>query len=156
MPDSKENAAVYAHAPQQKPGCGFPLMPVLGLFDLNGGTWITAVKSKPRAHDAHLAWRMLKHLRAGDILLADRAFGSYAFIAACQARGVDVVMRLHQARDAGRFWSPEHQNAVHAGRTEGGLDVVQDLEPQDLLAETESALRTLAVEPSTLDAAGAA
>ena len=99
MPDSKENAAAYAHAPQQKPGCGFPLMPVLGLFDLHGGTWIAAVKSKPRAHDAHLAWRMLKHLRKGDILLADRAFGSYAFIAACKARGVDVVMRLHQARD---------------------------------------------------------
>jgi len=99
MPDSKENAAVYAQAPQQKPGCGFPLMPVLGLFDLRGGTWIAAVKSKPRAHDALLAWRMLKHLRSGDILLADRAFGSYAFIAACKARGVDVVMRLHQARD---------------------------------------------------------
>jgi hypothetical protein len=38
-------------------------------------------------------------LRKGDILIADRAFGSYAFIAACKARGVDFVMRLHQARD---------------------------------------------------------
>jgi hypothetical protein len=34
-----------------------------------------------------------------DILIADRAFGSYAFIAACKARGVDAVMRLHQGRD---------------------------------------------------------
>jgi hypothetical protein len=99
MPDSKPNAAVYARGPGQKPGCGFPLMPVLGLFDLSGGTWIAAVKSKPRAHDAALAWRMLRHLRSGDILIADRAFGSYAFIAACKARGIDVVMRLHQARD---------------------------------------------------------
>lgn len=99
MPDSKANAALYMQAPQQKPGCGFPLMPVLGLFDLNSGTWIGAVKSKGRAHDALLAWRMLRHLRKGDILIADRAFGSYAFIAACKARGVDVVMRLHQARD---------------------------------------------------------
>lgn len=99
MPDSEANAAVYRHAPQQKPGCGFPLMPVLGLFDLSNGTWIGAVKSKGRAHDALLAWRMLRHLREGDILIADRAFGSYAFIAACKARGVDVVMRLHQGRD---------------------------------------------------------
>ncbi|MEZ5387723.1 MAG: IS4 family transposase [Prosthecobacter sp.] len=99
MPDSQRNAAVYARGPGQKPGCGFPLMPVLGLFDLSGGTWIAAVKSKPRAHDAALAWRMLRHLRSGDILIADRAFGSYAFIAACKARGIDVVMRLHQARD---------------------------------------------------------
>lgn len=98
MPDSPDNAAAYAQAPQQKPGCGFPLMPVLGLFELDSGTWLAAVKSKPRAHDALLAWRLLRHLRPGDILIADRAFGSYAFIAACQARGVDVVMRLHQAR----------------------------------------------------------
>jgi hypothetical protein len=95
----EENAALYMQAPQQKPGCGFPLMPLLGLFDLHGGTWVAAVKSKGRAHDALLAWRMLRHLRSGDILIADRAFGSYAFIAACKARGVDVVMRLHQARD---------------------------------------------------------
>jgi len=99
MPDSKANAALYMQAPQQKPGCGFPLMPVLGLFDLSSGTWVGAVKSKGRAHDALLAWRMLRHLREGGILIADRAFGSYAFIAACKARGVDVVMRLHQGRD---------------------------------------------------------
>lgn len=100
MPDSALNAAVYNQAPLQKPGCGFPLMPLLGLFDLRGGTWVAAVKCKGRAHDALLAWRMLGHLRRGDILIADRAFGSYAFIAACKARGVDVVVRLHQARDA--------------------------------------------------------
>jgi hypothetical protein len=32
MPDSKDNAAEYAYTPNAKPGCGFPLMPVLGLF----------------------------------------------------------------------------------------------------------------------------
>lgn len=99
MPDTPQNASAYSYGPQQKPGCGFPLMPLLGLFELGTGAWLAAVKSKPRAHDSRLAWRLLKHLRAGDILIADRAFGSYAFIAACQARGVDVVMRLHQARD---------------------------------------------------------
>lgn len=99
MPDSKENAAEYAYTPNAKPGCGFPLMPVLGLFDLGTGAWLASVKCKTKAHDARLAWRMLKHLRTGDILLADRAFCSYAFIVACQRKGVDVVMRLHQARD---------------------------------------------------------
>jgi len=99
MPDPPENAADYSCTPNQKRGCGFPLMQVLGLFDLATGAWLATVKSKAKSHDARLAWRMLKHLRAGDILLADRAFCSYAFIVACQARGVDVVMRLHQARD---------------------------------------------------------
>lgn len=41
---------------------------------------------------------MLGCLRAGDILIADRAFCSYAFIAELRARGVHVVMRLHQGR----------------------------------------------------------
>ena len=39
-------------------------------------TWIGAVKSKGRAHDALLAWRMLRHLREGDILIADRSLTS--------------------------------------------------------------------------------
>lgn len=100
MPDSPENADAYSYTPNQKPGCGFPLMALLGLFDLSTGAWLATVKSKTKAHDARLAWKMLKHLRTGDILLADRAFCSYAFIVACQSKGVDVVMRLHQARDA--------------------------------------------------------
>ena len=100
MPDSAENAAPYSYTPSQKPGCGFPLMQLLGLFDLATGAWLATIKSKTKAHDARLAWKMRKHLRTGDILLADRAFCSYAFIAACQRKGVDVVMRLHQARSA--------------------------------------------------------
>lgn len=46
MPDSKVNATLCMQAPQQKPGCGFPLRPMLGFFDLNSGTWVAAVKSK--------------------------------------------------------------------------------------------------------------
>lgn len=99
LPDSAKNAAAYSYTPQAKPGCGFPLMQLLALFDLHTGAWIAVTKSKTKAHDARLAWRLLKHLCPGDILLADRAFCSYAFIAACQAKGVDVVMRLHQARN---------------------------------------------------------
>ena len=98
MPDSPENAAAYSCTPNQKPGCGFPLMQLLGLFDLATGAWLATIKSKVKAHDSRLAWRMLKHLRKGDIL-ADRAFCSSAFIAACQRKGVAVVLRLHQRRD---------------------------------------------------------
>ena len=99
LPDTAKNAAAYSYTPRQPPGCGFPLLQLLALFDLHTGAWLAMTKSKTKAHDARLAWRLLKHLRTGDILLADRAFCSYAFIAACQAKGVDVVMRLHQARD---------------------------------------------------------
>lgn len=99
MPDTEANRGVYAYAPGQKPGCGFPLMYLLGLFDLRTGACLRVVKSAARRHDSALAWRIIGSLRAGDTLMADRAFCSYAFIAECEARGVHVVMRLHQARE---------------------------------------------------------
>jgi len=99
MPDSDANRAVYSYASGQKPGCGFPQMHLLGLFDLRTGAWLRVVKSTTRRHDSFLAWKLLGFLRAGDTLMADRAFCSYAFIAACQQRGVHIVMRLHQARE---------------------------------------------------------
>jgi hypothetical protein len=98
LQDSDANRAVYHYASGQKPGCGFPQMHLLGLFDLRSGAWLRVVKSAQRRHDSFLAWKLVGHLRAGDTLIADRAFCSYAFIHQCEARGVHVVMRLHQAR----------------------------------------------------------
>jgi len=100
LPDSDANRAVYAYATGQKPGCGFPQMHLLGLFDLRSGAWLRVVKSAARRHDSALAWKLIGFLREGDTLMADRAFCSYAFIAELRARGVHVVMRLHQRRDA--------------------------------------------------------
>lgn len=99
LADSPANSARYAYASnQQKPGCGFPVMYLLGLFDLRTGSALRVVKSAVRRNDSALAWRMLGSFKAGDTLIADRAFCSYAFIAELRARGVHVVMRLHQAR----------------------------------------------------------
>lgn len=100
LPDSDANRAVYAYATGQKPGCGFPQMHLLGLFDLRSGAWLRVVKSAAHRHDSALAWKLIGLLRDGDTLVADRAFCSYAFIAELRARGVHVVMRLHQRRDA--------------------------------------------------------
>jgi hypothetical protein len=44
--------------------------------------------------------QILDHFQPGDIVLADRFSCSYWTIAALQARGVAVVVRLHQARTA--------------------------------------------------------
>ena len=98
LPDSNANRRQYSYPSGQKPGLGFPKMYLLGLFDLRSGASLRVVKSNTLRHDSALAWRLIGALRAGDILLADRAFCSYAFIVACQARGVFVLMRLHQSR----------------------------------------------------------
>ena len=48
LPDSDANRAVYSYAPGQKPGCGFPLMFLLGLFDLRTGAALRVIKSTTR------------------------------------------------------------------------------------------------------------
>ena len=115
LPDTPANREAYAYGPSQKPGCGFPLMKLVGLFDLNTGAWLASVKRGRRIHDSTMAWRLLKHLRAGDILVADRGFCSYAFIAVLKQRGIDVVMRVHHSR----------QCDLRKGRRLGRSDSVQ-------------------------------
>jgi hypothetical protein len=100
LPDSDANRRVYSYASGQKPGCGFPQMHLLGLFDLRSGAWLRVVKSTVRRHDSALAWKLIGFLHSGDTLVADRAFCSYAFIAELRARGVHIIMRLHQRREA--------------------------------------------------------
>jgi hypothetical protein len=53
-----------------------------------------------QTNEQALLRQLLDHFRPGDIVLADRFHCSYWAIAALQARGVDVIVRLHQARTA--------------------------------------------------------
>jgi hypothetical protein len=100
MPDTPANQAAWPQSRRQKPGCGFPVMKLVGLFSLATG----AVHSVATGtlHDAEQVllcrqlWNPLCH--AFDLLLGDRAFGSYALFAALRYRGLNGVFRLHQAR----------------------------------------------------------
>ena len=40
----------YACGPSQNPGWGFPLMKLVGLFDLNSGAWLATVKRGRHGH----------------------------------------------------------------------------------------------------------
>jgi hypothetical protein len=100
LPDTAELQARYPQSEGQKPGCGFPLLKLLGLFDLHSGAWLACTHSGRKLHDARL-WRRLFHrLRAGDTVLVDRAFCGYFDLARLMTRGVEVVVRLHAKRHA--------------------------------------------------------
>ncbi len=103
MPDTPENQAAYPQLGSQAPGAGFPIARLLVVFSLAVGTVLEAAlgpyQGKQTGEQALLR-RVLDHFRPGDIVLADRFHCSYWAIAALQARGVDVVTRLHQARVA--------------------------------------------------------
>jgi hypothetical protein len=98
MPDTPANQERWPQPSGQKPGCGFPLMKLVGLFSLSSGALLESVTSDQHRHESLLFRALWEKLSPSDIVLADRGFCSYAALAALQRRGVDSVMRLHQGR----------------------------------------------------------
>lgn len=100
MPDTAKNQHAYPQQASQKPGCGFPMMKLVGLFCLASGALLAIARSTLRVNE-NLLWRTLwSWFERGDVALTDRGFCSWANLAALSVRGVDSVMRLHQARPA--------------------------------------------------------
>jgi hypothetical protein len=103
MPDTPANQAAYPQPTSQKPGLGFPIARILVVFSLAVGTVLEAAMGPyqgKQTGELALLRLVIAQFRPGDIVLADRFFCSYWVIAALLTRGVDVVVRLHQARTA--------------------------------------------------------
>ena len=98
MPDTRKNRRRWPYASGQKPGCGFPTAQMVGLFCLATGRLVRFALASWKAHEIPLARQLLSRLQPGEIVLADRGFCGWGFIALLQRQGVDVVMRAHQAR----------------------------------------------------------
>jgi len=115
MPDTPENQQRFPQQTSQKPGLGFPIARLVAIMDLSSGAILNAamgpVKGKGTGEHALLR-EMLDTFESGDIVIADRYYPSYALIADLKARGVDVVMRQHFAR----------QTDFQIGKRLGGKD----------------------------------
>lgn len=101
MPDTRENQARYPQPTGQKPGCGFPVMRIVALFSLGSGLLLDVAKDALGVHERTLFRRLWGGLEAGDVLLADTGFCSYADVYYLGLRGVDSVMRNQKARKKG-------------------------------------------------------
>jgi len=101
MPDTAANQKAFPQAGTQRPGVGFPIARLVVLFSLAVGTALDAALGRYRGKQTGetALFHTLRHnLESGDILLADRYYGSYWEIALARQRGADVVCRLHQRR----------------------------------------------------------
>lgn len=103
--DGPENQAAYPQPTGQKPGCGFPVARIVGVFSLMTGALIDLAIDALSVGETALLRRIGGCLDAGDVLVGDRHFCSYADVALLQAKDVHVVFRLHQRRkpEDGRF-----------------------------------------------------
>jgi hypothetical protein len=100
LPDTAQNQRAYPQLRSQKPGCGFPLLKLVGVFSLATGALLDYAKGDKHQHELGLLRRLLPQFQPGDLVLADRGFNSYAWLALLLGRGVHGLFRLHQARPA--------------------------------------------------------
>jgi hypothetical protein len=113
LPGTKANQKACPQPSGQKSGCGFPVMKLAVLFSLASGALLDVVLGNLHSHDLRLFRQLWEQLKAGDILLGDRAYGDYVTLAGLSQQGVDVVARLHQARQV------DFRKARKLGRDDG-------------------------------------
>ncbi len=96
MPDTPELQAHFGQSRKAKPGCGFPVAHLMVLFHAGTGVLLEAFATPLHGHDLSLAGRLHPCLRAGDVLVGDRGFCSFAHLATLMGRQLHAVLRLHQ------------------------------------------------------------
>lgn len=101
MADTQENQEAYPQMSCQRPGCGFPIARMVGVFSLATGAInhmaLGPCKGKETG-ETSLLRTILDRILPGRILLADRYYASFWLLAAGQMRGVDLVARVHHLR----------------------------------------------------------
>ena len=96
MPDTAVLQAHFGQPGNQAKGCGFPVAHILALFHAGTGLLLEVFAAPLRSHDMAGIAGILPLLAAGDLLLADRGFCSFAHLAMLMSKGVHAVFRLHQ------------------------------------------------------------
>ncbi len=100
MPDTPALQAVFPQPPGQAKGCGFPVAQVVALFCWTTGAIRDVAIDALTPHELPLFRRLWHHFASGDVVVADRAYGSYVDMVRLRDRGTDSVFRLHQRRKA--------------------------------------------------------
>ena len=96
--DTEENQKAFPQHPNQKKGCGFPVVRITAIFSLATGVLRhLTMGSLAESEQAlfHALWAMIE---ANAILLAERYFDSYQNLALLKLKGIDCVFRLRAGR----------------------------------------------------------
>lgn len=101
MPDTPELQATFGQPAGQAPGCGFPVAHLLALFEAKTGYLRRTILAPLNTHDLAQAAITHSEMQPGDVLVGDRALGSFAHLALLRQRGLHGVFRQHQRRPQG-------------------------------------------------------
>lgn len=137
MPDTPANQKAFPQHNAQKPGVGFPIARMVVLFSLAAGTVLDAALGRYQGkHSGETAlWHSLQdNLEPGDLLVADRYYGSFWELALTRQRDADMVCRLHQRRHA------DFRTGHRLGRQDHVVGWTKPPRPDWLDGETYAAL----------------
>jgi Transposase DDE domain len=96
MPDTPELQEYFGQSGAQQPGCGFPIAHWLTMFDARSGLLVRQLALPLRTHEMSQVAALHPELSAGDVLVGDTAFASYAHLALLSQRKLHGVFRVHQ------------------------------------------------------------
>ena len=100
--DTPENQEEFPQNPTQKEGLGFPIIRGVSLISMVTGLLVDLMIGRyagKQSGETALLWKMLDRLKPGDTLVADCFYCTYWIIAACNKKGVNIVMKNHDKRD---------------------------------------------------------
>jgi len=96
LPDTPSIRRLFDQPRNIKPGCGYPMAKVLALFDAASGAVLRPLICTLFVHEGSRIWKLHPLLGAGDLLVGDRAFCSYAHLAMLSGRRVWGLFRMQQ------------------------------------------------------------
>jgi hypothetical protein len=137
MPDTPANQRAFPQPRTQRPGTGFPMARLVVLFALASGVVLDAALGPcqgKQTGETALFHSLQDNLEAGDILLADRYYGSYWELALAGRGGWDVVCRLHQRR------RPDFRRGRRLGREDHVVGWAKPKRPEWMDEATYAAL----------------
>ena len=94
LADTPANQKRFPQPTNQKPGCGFPVLKLVGCFCLASGALLARATGSLRDSEARLLHRLLSTLQKGDVVLGDRGFGNFVIAALLAGVGVDLLARV--------------------------------------------------------------
>jgi Transposase DDE domain len=94
MPDTPTLQDAFGQSTEQRPGCGFPMAHLLGLFHAGTGVLLKLVVAPLLTHDLAQVQAVHPTLQPGDVLVADRGLCSYAHLALLVQAGFHAVLRV--------------------------------------------------------------
>jgi hypothetical protein len=94
LPDEKANREFFGRPGASRGKAAFPKLRFVALLEIGTHAIFAAAQGAYKEHENTLAKKILSHLKAGMLLIADRGFGCYPIYSEAIKTGADLLFRV--------------------------------------------------------------